>query len=49
MEPNPCSMTDKVATDIQRTINALPPAHEVEPQDGEFVDNPRDGYIRLQD
>ena len=42
-------MTEEVATDIQRTINALPSVHEVEPQDGELVDNPRDGYIRLQD
>ena len=49
MELNPRSMTEEVATDIQRAINALPPAHQVEPQDGELVDNPRDGYIRLQD
>ena len=49
MEPNARSITEELATDIQRAINALPPAHQVEPQDGELVDNPRDGYIRLQD
>ncbi len=49
MEPNTRSITEELATDIQRAINALLPAHQVEPQDGELVDNPRDGYIRLQD
>ncbi len=32
-----------------KTINELPPAHQMEPQDGELVDNPCNGYIRLQD
>ena len=49
MESNPLSMTEEVATDIRRAINALPPAHQVEPQDGELVENARDGYIHLQD
>ena len=39
MEPNPRSITEEVAADIRRSINALPPAHQVEPQDGELVDN----------
>lgn len=33
MEPNARSITEDLATDIQRAINALPPAHQVEPQD----------------
>lgn len=45
MEPNARSITEELATDIQRAINALPSAHQVEPQDGKVVDNPRDGYI----
>lgn len=49
MEPNARSITEELATDIQRAINALPPAYQVEPKDGELVDNPRNGYIRLQD
>ncbi|MCJ1346320.1 hypothetical protein MMC31_004535 [Peltigera leucophlebia] len=49
MESNSRSITEEVAADIRRAINALPPAHQVEPQDGELVDNPRNGYIQLQD
>ena len=41
-------MIEEGATDIRRAINALPPAHQMEPQDGELIDNPPDGYIRLQ-
>ena len=49
MELNPGSMNEEVSIEIQRAINALPHAHQVEPQDGELVDNPRNRYIRLQD
>ena len=42
-------MTEEVATDIRRAIDALLPTHQVEPQDGELVDNPHNAYIRLQD
>ena len=49
MELNPRSMTKEVSTDIQKAINALPHAHQVEPQDGELVENPRNKYVRLQD
>ena len=49
MEPNARSITEELATDIQRAMNALLPTHQVEPQDGELIDNPCDGYIRLQD
>lgn len=40
-------MTEKVVTDIQRTINALLLAHQVETQDGDLVDNPSDSYIHF--
>ena len=43
------STTDALATDIRRAINSLPLAHQSEPQNGELVDNPQDGYARLQD
>lgn len=33
----------------KQLANALPPSHQVDPQDGELVDNPRDGQKRLQD
>lgn len=32
-----------------KSINALPPAHQLAPTDGEIVVNPQDGYIKLQD
>ncbi len=43
------STTDALAADIRRAINSLPLAHQSEPQNGELVDNPQDGYARLQD
>lgn len=43
------STTDTLAADIRRAINALPLAHRSEPLNGELVDNPQDGYARLQD
>lgn len=49
MESNPRSIAEEVAADIRKAINALPPTHQVGPQDGELVDNPRDEYICLQD
>lgn len=48
MEPTR-STTDALTADIQRAINVLPPAHRSEPQNGELVDNPQDGYTHLQD
>lgn len=47
MEPTR-STTDALTANI-RSINVLPPAHRSEPQNGELVDNPQDGYARLQD
>lgn len=47
MKLTPRYMIEEVATDIQRVINALPPADQVEPQDGKLVDNPRDRYISV--
>ena len=43
------SKTGALAAEIQTAIEVLPASHRIEPQDGELVDNPRDGYIRLQD
>ena len=43
------SRTGALAAEIQRAIKVLPASHQIEPQDGELVDNPSDGYIRLQD
>ncbi len=43
------SKTGALAAEVQRAIDVLPASHRIEPQDGELVDNPRDGYIRLQD
>ncbi len=42
------STADALATDIRRAINSLPFAHQSEAQNGELVDNPQDGYTRLQ-
>lgn len=36
-----------MATDVRRAINAIPLAHQVEPQD-ELIDNLRDEYICSQ-
>ena len=49
MEPNTCSITKELAIDIQRAINTLFSAHQIEPQDGKLVDNLHNGYIQLQD
>ncbi len=49
MESSSSSVTDALTAEIRRSINALPPAHQIAPTDGEIVDNPQDGYIRLQD
>lgn len=46
---HPRSIIEEVATDIRRATNAPHPPHQVEPQDSELLDNPRDRYIRLQD
>ncbi len=43
------SKTGTLAAEIQRAIKVLPVFHRMESQDGELVDNSRDGYIRLQD
>ena len=43
------SRTGALAAEIQRAIEVLPASHQIEPQDGELVDDPSDGYIRLQD
>ena len=43
------SKTGALAAEIQTAIEVLPASHRIEPQDGELVDNSRDGYIRLQD
>ncbi len=43
------SKTGALAAEIQRAIEVLPVSHRMEPQDGELVHNPKDGYIRLQD
>lgn len=39
------SITKELAIDIQKTINALPFAYQVELQDGKFIDNPHNSYI----
>ena len=43
------SKTGALAAEIQRAIEDLPASRRIEPKDGELVDNPRDGYIHLQD
>lgn len=43
------SRTRALAAEIQRAIEVLPASHQIGPQDRELVDNPSDGYIRLQD
>ena len=48
MEPTR-STTNALTADMQRAINVLPPAHRSQPQNGELVDNPQDGYAHLQD
>ncbi len=42
-------MTEALAVQIQRVIDALPVSHQIQSQDGELVDNPGDGYVCLQD
>ncbi len=42
-------MTEEVANDIWRAINAFPPIHSMELQNGKLDDNTYDGYLRLQD
>ena len=43
------SKTGALAAEIQSAIEIIPACHRIESQDGELVDNPADGYIRLQD
>lgn len=43
------SMTEALAVEIQKAVGALSASHQRESQDGELVDNPGDGYVRLQD
>lgn len=43
------STTNAFTADIRRTIRSLPLAHQSEPQNDELVDNPQNGYARLQD
>ena len=49
MEASSGSVTNALTIEIRKSTNALPPAHQLAPTDGELVDNPQDGYIRLQD
>ncbi len=42
-------MTEALAVQIQRAVDALPASLQIETKDGELVDNPGDGYARLQD
>ena len=43
MELSSSSVTDALTAEIRKSINALPPAHQIAPTDGEIVDNPQDG------
>lgn len=40
---------EALVAELQRAIQVLPASHRIELQDGELVENPRDGYICLQD
>ena len=42
-------MTEALADEIQKAVDAVPASHQLKPQDGELVDNPGDGYVCLQD
>lgn len=42
------SITEALAVEIQKAVEALPASHQLDPQDGELVNNPGDGYARLQ-
>lgn len=42
-------MTEALADEIQKAVDAVPASHQLKSQDGELVDNPGDGYVCLQD
>lgn len=43
------TLTEALADEFRRAVNALPPAHRIEPQENELVESPDVGYVRLQD
>ncbi len=49
MELSAPTVTDTLADEIRRAVNALPPAQRIEPQENELVESPDVGYVHLQD
>lgn len=43
------SLSEALAAELQRAIHALPITHRKEPQHGETVNDPHEGFVRLQD
>ncbi len=39
---------EALAAEIQKGVDSLPASQQLNPQDGELVNNPSDGYVRLQ-
>ena len=42
-------MTKALAVETQIAVDAPPAYHQLEPQDGELVDNPANSHVGLQD
>ena len=49
MELSAPTVTEALADEFRRAVNALPPAHRIEPQENELVESPDVKYVRLQD
>ena len=49
MELSAPTVTEALADEIRRGVNALPPVHGIEPQENELVESPDVRYVRLQD
>ncbi len=49
MELSGPTVTDALADEIRRAVNALPSASEIEPKENELVESPDIRYVRFQD
>ena len=45
----PTSVTEALAGEIRKAINALPPAHVKKPEQDKIVSDPQPDFLRLQD
>ena len=43
------SLSEALVTELQRAIHALPMTYRKEPEHGETVNDPHEGFVRLQD